>query len=172
LNRRTIGRIGGYVPGRPQSKEPIMAKSIPEGFHNVTPYLNVRGASKTIEFAKKAFGAELVGEPTKRPDGSVMHAQFKIGDSIVMISDATDQHPPVAAMLYIYVADVDATHRRAVVAGGMTMMEPTDQFYGDRSGGVKDPAGVQWWIGTHKEDVSPQELKKRAEAFFKQGKAA
>jgi PhnB protein len=77
-------------------------------------------------------------------------------------------------MLYIYVPNVDAVYQRAVTAGGTSMMEPTDMFYGDRSGGVKDPSGTQWFIGTHKEDVAPQELKKRAEAHLKsqQGKAA
>ena len=147
---------------------------IPDGYRTVTPYLVVRGAAKTIEFAKKAFGAELIGEPMKRPDGTVMHAQIRIGDSLVMISDATAQQPPMPSMLYIYVPNVDAVYQRAVAAGGASLMEPMDMFYGDRSGGVKDPAGTQWFIGTHKEDVAPQELKKRAEAHHKsqQGKAA
>jgi uncharacterized glyoxalase superfamily protein PhnB len=90
-----------------------------------------------------------------------------------MISDANEQHPPMQCMLYIYVPDVDASYQRAVSAGGSSVTEPMDMFYGDRSGGVKDPAGNQWWIGTRKEEVSPQELKKRAEAHFKErGKAA
>ena len=145
---------------------------IPEGFHSVTPYLVVRGAQKTIDFIKQTFSAEMIGNMTKRPDGSVMHATFKIGNSLVMISDATAEHSPMPAMLYVYVPDVDAAFKRAIVAGGTSVMEPTDQFYGDRAGGLKDPTGVSWWIGTHQEDVAPQELKKRAEALFKQGKAA
>ena len=147
---------------------------IPNGYHTVTPYLVVRGAAKTIEFAKKAFGAETVGEAVKRPDGSIMHAQIKIGDSLIMISDASAQHQPTQSMLYIYVPNVDAVHQRAVAAGGTSMMEPMDMFYGDRSGGVKDPSGTQWFIGMHKEDVAPHDLKKRAEAHLKsqQGKAA
>jgi PhnB protein len=147
---------------------------IPNGYHTVTPYLVVRGAAKTIEFAKKAFGAETSGELMKRPDGTIMHGTIKVGDSFIMISDATAQHPPMQAMLYLYVPNVDASYQRAVAAGATSMMEPTDMFYGDRSGGVKDPAGVSWFIGTHKEDVAPAELKKRAEAHLKsqQGKAA
>jgi uncharacterized glyoxalase superfamily protein PhnB len=147
---------------------------VPTGYHTVTPYLVVDGAAKTIDFAKKAFGAEMLGEPVKKPDGKIMHAEFKIGDSRVMISDSTEQHPPMNSMLHLYVPNVDAVYQRAVAAGGTSLMEPMDQFYGDRSGGVKDPSGIQWFIGTHKEDVSPQELKKRAEAHLKtqRGKAA
>jgi len=145
----------------------MAVKPVPDGYHTVTPYLVVRGATRTIEFARKAFGAEMVEEPVKRPDGTIMHAQFKIGDSIVMISDANEQNPPMQTMLYLYVPNVDAVYQRAVAAGGTSLMEPMDQFYGDRSGGVKDPSGNQWFIGTHKEDVSPQELKKRAEAHLK-----
>ena len=152
----------------------MAVKPIPNGYHTVTPYLVVRGAAKTIEFMKKAFGAEALFEPLRRPDGLIMHAEVKIGDSPVMISDATEQHPPMPAMLHLYVPDVDAVFKRAVSAGGTSVMEPMDQFYGDRSGGVKDPAGNHWFIGTHKEDVAPQELKRRAEAHLKaqQGKAA
>ena len=145
----------------------MAVKPVPDGYHTVTPYLVVRGATRTIEFARKAFGAEMMEEPVKRPDGTIMHAQFKIGDSIVMISDGNEQNPPTTTMLYLYVPNVDAVYQRAVAAGGTSLMEPMDQFYGDRSGGVKDPSGNQWFIGTHKEDVSPQELKKRAEAQLK-----
>ena len=151
----------------------MAVKPVPEGYHSVTPYLMVRGAQKTIDFVQKTFGAEVIGGQTKRPDGTLMHATFKIGDSLVMIGDATAEHPPLPAMLYVYVPDVDAAYKRAIAAGGTATVEPMDQFYGDRAGGLKDPAGVHWGIGTHKEDVAPQELKKRAEALFKQqGKAA
>ena len=152
----------------------MATKPIPEGFHTVTPYLVVRGAPKTIAFLEKAFGAVQVFEPMKRPDGTIMHAELKIGDSRVMLSEANEQSPPTQAMNYIYVPNVDATYQRAVAAGGASMMEPMDMFYGDRSGGVKDPAGNRWFVATHKEDVAPAELKKRAEAFAKQqqGRAA
>ena len=145
----------------------MAAKPIPDGYHTVTPYLVVRGAAKTMDFAKKAFGAEVIGEPLKRPDGAIMHAELKIGDSRLMMSDADERHPPMPSMLHLYVPNVDTTYQRAVAAGGTSVMEPMDQFYGDRSGGVKDPAGNHWFIGTHKEDVAPAELRKRAEAHLK-----
>jgi uncharacterized glyoxalase superfamily protein PhnB len=148
-------------------------KPIPDGYHTVTPYLVVKGATRTIEFAKHAFGAELAFEPLQTPDGKVMHAEMKIGDSHVMIGEASEQHPPMAAMLHLYVPNVDAVYQRAVKAGGMSAQEPTDMFYGDRGASVKDPAGVVWYIATHVEDVAPAELKKRAEAHMKaQNRAA
>jgi PhnB protein len=150
----------------------MAVKPVPDGYHTVTPYLVVRGASTTMEFLNKAFGAEPAFEPMKRPDGTIMHADVRIGDSHVMISDATEQHPPMPCMLHLYVPDVDAVYRRAVAAGGTSMMEPADQFYGDRAGSVTDPGGNHWYIATHKEDVAPQELKKRAEAFMAKQKAA
>ena len=146
----------------------MAAKPIPEGHHTVTPYLVVRGAAKTIDFIKNAFGAELAFEPMKRPDGLIMHAELKIGDSRVMIGDASDKHPPTQSTIHLYVPNVDAVYQRAVAAGGVSSMEPMDQFYGDRTGSVKDPAGNTWYIATHKEDVAPAELKKRADAMFKQ----
>ena len=148
-------------------------KPVPDGFHTVTPYLVVEGAEKTIEFLKKAFAAELTHEPTKRPDGNIMHATLRIGNSMIMISEASDRARPTSVMLYLYVPDVDEAYRRATKAGGVSVMEPSDQFYGDRSAGVKDPAGNQWYIGTHIEDVAPDELQRRAADVFKQqGKAA
>jgi len=149
-------------------------KPIPEGHPAVTPYLVVRGAARTIDFLKNAFGAEFAFEPMKRPDGLIMHAELKIGDSIVMISDASERAQPTQCMLHLYVPNVDAVYQRAVQAGGVSTMEVADMFYGDRAGGVKDPAGNSWHIATHKEDVAPAELKKRAEAFYKEqkGKAA
>jgi uncharacterized glyoxalase superfamily protein PhnB len=152
-------------------KESIMAvKPIPDGFHTVTPYLIVRGAAKEIDFLKKAFGAELAFEPMKRPDGLIMHAEVKIGDSRVMLGDASERAQPTQSMLHLYVPNVDAVFQRAVSAGGVSSMEPMDQFYGDRTGSVKDPSGNTWYIATHKEDVAPAELKKRADAMFKQQK--
>ena len=143
-------------------------RHIPDGYHTVTPYLTVRGAPKVIEFLKQAFGAELSHDPIKRPDGSIMHAQVKIGDSLVMIAEESDMAKATSSALYLYVPNVDAVFQQAVKAGGKTVMEPMDMFYGDRSGGVKDPSGNSWFIATHKEDVAPQELAKRAAAFNKQ----
>lgn len=143
-------------------------KPIPDGYHTVTPYLVIRGAEKTIDFARKAFAAELVGEPVKTPQGAIMHAEMKIGDSRIMLADASDQHPPMPSMLHLYVPNVDAVYQRALTAGGNSTMEPTDMFYGDRGAAVKDPAGIAWYIATHTEDIPPQELKKRAEAHMRE----
>ena len=143
-------------------------KPIPEGYHTVTPYVVVDGADKVIHFMKEAFGAQPVFEPRMRPDGKVMHAEFRIGDSVVMISEASERAQATSAMLYLYVPNVDAVYQKALKAGATSLMEPADQFYGDRSGGVRDPAGNRWHIGTHIEDVSPAELKKRAAEFMKQ----
>jgi PhnB protein len=148
-------------------------KPIPDGFHTITPYLIVDGAEKLVGFMKEAFGAQYDHEPAKRPDGSIMHATLKIGDSMLMISDASEHAKASPVMLYLYVPNVDAAYQRALKAGATSVMEPADQFYGDRSGGVKDAAGNQWFFGTHIEDVSPAELQKRVAEFAKkQGKAA
>lgn len=143
-------------------------KPVPEGYHTITPYIVVDGADKVIRFMKEAFGAQPVFEPMMRPDGKIMHAEFKIGDSMVMISDASERARATSDMLYLYVPNVDAVYQKALKAGGTSLMEPADQFYGDRSGGVRDPAGNRWHIGTHIEDVSPAELKKRAAELLKQ----
>jgi PhnB protein len=143
-------------------------KPVPEGYHTVTPYLVVDGAEKVIRFMKEAFGAQPVFDPMMRPDGKVMHAEFKIGDSVVMIADSSERAQATSAMLYLYVPNVDATYQKALQAGAISVSEPADMFYGDRSGGVKDAAGNRWHIGTHVEDVSPAELKKRATEFMKQ----
>jgi uncharacterized glyoxalase superfamily protein PhnB len=167
--RATIVRIGRYPLAHSgnNARKPTMAvKPIPEGHHTVTPYLVVRGADKTIKFLKDAFGAELAFDPLKRPDGGILHAEIKIGDARVMMADAT----AMPSMLYVYVPNVDAVYQRAVKAGGKSMKEPADQFFGDRTASVKDPSGNHWEIGTHIEDLTPAELKKRAEAMFKQQK--
>ena len=139
---------------------------IPKGYHSVTPYLLADGADKLIEFAKKTFGAREV-ERHLRPDGTLMHAQVRIGDSLVMIGEPRAPWKPMPATLYVYLKDVDAAYKRALESGGESVMELTTHFYGDRMGGVKDPFGNIWWIATHVEDVSPEEMKKRTEAFFR-----
>lgn len=133
----------------------------PEGYHSVTPYLVVNGAAKLIDFAKQAFDAqELMRMPG--PNGTIGHAEIRIGDSIVMLADGNAQHPPYQANLMIYLPNVDEVYKRALQAGATSEREPENQFYGDRSGGVKDPTGNRWWISTHVEDVAPQELERRA----------
>lgn len=144
----------------------MAAKPIPEGYHTVTPCLVAEGAGRLIDFLKQAFGAEERFRMA-RPDGGVMHAEVKIGDSMVMLGDANAEWKAVPGVLYLYVEDADAVYQRALDAGATSIMAPVDQFYGDRHGGVKDFAGNLWWIATHKEDVPPDELRRRAEAFMK-----
>ncbi len=154
--------------GEPEERR--MAKPIPDGYYTVNPYLTVRGATKTIDFLKRAFGARLSHEPIKRPDGSIMHAQVLIGDSRIMIAEESEMAPATTAALCLYVPNVDGMYQQAVKADGKTIMEAIDMFYGDRSGGVKGATGNSWFIATHKEDVAPQDLQKRAEVFIKQQK--
>jgi PhnB protein len=137
------------------------AKPIPEGYHTVTPYLIVNGAAELIEFMKRAFDAkEIMRHET--PERGIMHADVQIGDSHVMLGEACPEFGPMPAMIHLYVEDVDAIYRAAVEAGATPLREPADQFYGDRSGGVKDKCGNQWWIATHKEDLSADEIRARA----------
>jgi len=148
----------------------MVVNPVPDGHHTVTPYLTVRDAAKIIDFLKQAFGAKITYEPLKRPDGTIMHAEITIGDSSVMIAEESEMAKATPSSLYLYVPNVDSVYQQAVKAGGETMMEPTDMFYGDRCGGVKDPSGNSWMIATHKEDIAPPEMAKRAEAFFEQQK--
>jgi uncharacterized glyoxalase superfamily protein PhnB len=149
----------------------MAVKAIPEGYHAITPYLVATGASKLVDFLKQAFDAqEIFRMPA--PDGSIMHAEIKIGDAMVMLGEASEQWKPMPCALCLYVQDADAVYRRALQAGATSLMEPTDQFYGDRQGGVKDPSGNTWWIATHKEDVSPEELKRRSEEHMKKQQAS
>jgi PhnB protein len=138
----------------------MAVKPIPEGYRTVTPYLTVHGLPKLIEFVQKAFGATIVNKMS-RPDGVVSHAEFRIGDSMVMAGEASEKWTPRPGTIYLYVANTDAVFKNAVAAGGQVIMEPTDMFYGDRNGGVSDPCGNQWWIGTRIEDVSPEEVQRR-----------
>jgi uncharacterized glyoxalase superfamily protein PhnB len=152
------------VTGQPKRT----VKPIPDGFHAVTNYLTVPGVAKLIEFLQKAFDAGIM-ERMEGPGGAVMHAQVKIGDSMVMMGepDPRGKYQPRPTNLYLYVTDCDAVYRRAIDAGGKSLEEPKDQFYGDRSSGVEDPSGNYWWIATHIEDVSPEELRRRMAAMVK-----
>jgi uncharacterized glyoxalase superfamily protein PhnB len=145
-------------------KKGTSVKHIPAGFGTVTPFLIVTQATMLIEFLIKAFNGELT-YIMKGEDGKVMHATVKIGDSMLMISDATEKMGPTPCMLYLYVDDVDKVYADAMAAKGMSIREPKDEFYGDRSAGVKDPWDNQWWIATHIEDVSDEEMQKRMDAF-------
>jgi uncharacterized glyoxalase superfamily protein PhnB len=145
----------------------MTTKPIPDGYHAVTPVLTVQGAAKLIEFLEQAFDAKETYR-LEGPNGGVMHAQIKIGDSMVMLGEASEQCKPMPATMALYVEDTDAWYRRALKAGATSVREPANQFYGDRSAGVKDFAGNQWWIQTHIEDVPPAEIKKRAEVWMKE----
>jgi len=137
---------------------------IPDGSHTVTPYLVVEGIPKLIEFLKQAFGAQETFRLT-RPDGGVMHAELKIGDSILMMGAPMGEGKAKPCSLYLHVEDVDAVYQRAIQAGGTSVGEPKDQFYGDRTGGVLDPCGNYWGIATHVEDVSHEEMAQRFAAM-------
>ena len=141
-------------------------KPIPDGYHTVTPYLIVEGVAGLIDFLKQAFDA-VETERMPGPDGKVGHGEVRIGDSVVMMGEASGDWKPMPGSIYLYVNDTDATYKRALDAGATSVMEPADQFYGDRNAGVKDASGNMWWIATRKENVSPEELRKRAEARAK-----
>lgn len=136
-------------------------RSIPEGFHSVTPFIMVDNAPKFLEFVKHAFGAEITYE-LRDDNGQVVHCNAKIGDSLIMIADTMGSMKQQTSMLYIYLDDVDAAYKKAIEAKAKPMDEPKDQFYGDRAGAVGDEWGNVWWLGTHIEDVSEEELKKRS----------
>jgi uncharacterized glyoxalase superfamily protein PhnB len=149
-------------------------KPIPEGLHTVTASLVVRDAAKAIEFYKKALGAqERLRMPG--PDGKIMHAELKIGDSVIFISDENPQMGNIKSpqtlggctgSLNVFVPNVDELFRQALAAGGKEAMPVADQFWGDRYGSFIDPFGYSWGIGTHKEDLTPKELGERAQQFF------
>jgi uncharacterized glyoxalase superfamily protein PhnB len=141
----------------------MAVRPIPEGYHTVTPYLIVENAAALIDFMKQAFGAEeRMRMP--QPDGKIGHAEMSIGDSVIMLSDATSEFGTMPAMIHLYVDDTDSVYKTSLAAGAMSVREPADQFYGDRSAGIKDAFGNQWWLATHVEDVPPEEMEKRAAA--------
>lgn len=155
----------------------MAVKAIPEGYHAVTPYLFLKGAAAAIEYYKKAFGAtELSRHPS--PDGTIGHAEIKIGDSVIMLAD---EFPDMKALspktiggtpvlIMVYVDDADTVFKRSLAAGGKELQPMKDAFYGDRSGTLLDPFGHMWTIATHKEDVSPEEMARRMEAEAKKMK--
>jgi len=146
-------------------------RAVPEGMHTVTPHLVVKKGAEAIDFYKKAFGA-IEESRALTPDGRVMHAEIKVGDSIVFLSDefpemgskgpAPSQSP---VFLHVYVENVDDVFNRAVSAGASVRMPLMDAFWGDRYGQIIDPSGHTWVLATHKEDVSPEEMERRSKAF-------
>jgi PhnB protein len=154
----------------------MSTKPIPEGYHTATPPLVVKNAAQAIEFYKKAFGAKEQMR-MQTPDGKIGHAEIRIGDSIIFLADESPNMGMTKSPqtlggctggVMLYVEDVDTTFKQAVDAGGKTFMPVADMFWGDRYGSLIDPYGHAWSIGTHKENVSPQEMEKRAHDFYAQ----
>jgi PhnB protein len=151
------------------------AKPIPDGFEGATPYLCCKDAARAIDFYKKAFGATEVMRMAE-PGGRIGHAEIKIGAALIMLAD---EHPDFGAIspqslggtpvtIHVYVQNVDALVSQAAAAGAKVERPPTDQFYGDRSATLSDPCGHRWMLATHKEDVSPEEMRKRYTAMMQQ----
>jgi PhnB protein len=149
-------------------------KSVPEGYHTIIPYLSIKGAAAAIEFYKKAFGA-TESMRLAQPDGRIGHAELQLGDSRLMLADEfpdMDFRSPLSmggspVHIHMYVDNVDTIVSRAVAAGAKVIRPVQDQFYGDRTGTVADPYGHVWHVATHTEDVSPDEIRKRAAAQHK-----
>lgn len=144
----------------------MSVKPVPDGYHTLTPYLIVQDAEKLIAFAQAAFGA-TEDHRSLRPDGKIMHAQIRVGDSPIMIGEANENWKSMPSGLYFYHENVDELYARALAAGATSVMEPSNQFYGDRMGGVTDPCGNYWWLSTHIEDVTWEEMQRRQEEFSK-----
>ena len=135
-------------------------KPIPENFPRVSPYLIVKDVAETIEFLKYVFDAKE-REKMILLDGTINHAEVSIGDSVIMMGKASENYPPQPAMIYVYVENTDAAYKRALEKEAVSVMEPADQFYGDRNAGAKDSNGISWWMATHVEDVSQEEMQRR-----------
>lgn len=140
-----------------QSKIP----SIPEGYGTVTPWIISRATARLLDFVREAFGAEEIAR-VHNEDGSIGHAEFRIGDSVVMGFDAKPEWPDTPAFLRLYVEDADAVYRQALEAGATSVTEVTHLFWGDRVGRVRDPFGNLWWIQARVEETSPEEMERRA----------
>ena len=173
---RLLSELNAAARTATKGREMMQATTswIREGLHTVNPYLIVNNATELMRYIEQTFGAEQ-REVHRRPDGSIMHAEMRVGESVIELSDASAQYPPMQMALHVYVRDVDAVYKRAVEAGGTSLYEPMDQPYGDRDSGVKDPLGNNWYIGTHKgaghipaglRDVTPYLHVKGAEAMI------
>jgi PhnB protein len=139
----------------------------PEGYQSVIPYLHVNGAVKLIAFMKEAFDAQEIAI-YPRPDGTVGHAAFRIGDSVIELADGGPDWPAMPCALQVYVPDADAANQRALKAGATSLIAPADQFYGDRTASVRDSCGNNWYIATQKEIVSKEEVDLRIAAMSSQ----
>lgn len=133
---------------------------IPDGYSRVSPYLLTENADAVVKFILDTFDAQDRGT-MRGPEGAVMHAEVKIGDTVIMVSDSMPGYPPMRTMVHVYVKDSDATVKKAVANGGVEVGAVETRFYGDRAGEVKDPGGNSWWISTRVEDVSEEEMERR-----------
>lgn len=134
----------------------------PEGFTSVTPFIMVDGAQQVLDFVKRAFDAEEI-HVMRDKEGRIWNAKVKIGDGMLLLGDTMGQ-PSTPSTIYLYVADCDCHYERGLGAGGTSLQEPVDQFYGDRNAGLKDPCGNTWWVATHKEALSREAIEDRARA--------
>jgi PhnB protein len=146
---------------------------VPQGHRTVAPYLSVKDGARALDFYRRAFGATEIYR-LMLPDGRLGHGEIRLGDSVVMLSDEFPEFGTKGPQtlggtpvnIHLYVDDVDAFCKKAVAAGAIERKPVMDQFYGDRSGQLEDPFGHLWWVATHKEDIAPEELQKRAAALF------
>ena len=163
------------MPAEPQRS----VSAIPDHLRTVTPRLVVHDGAAAIDFYREAFGAEEIGERFAGPDGKIIHAEVRIGDSVVMISDESEDGAPArsprsagsvaTAIMATYWEDVDAVWERALAAGAEVLYPLADQFYGDRSGRLRDPFGQQWMLSQRVEELTHEEVERRAASFFEQG---
>ena len=144
----------------------MTVKAIPDGYHTITPYLTVDDLPRLVDFVQAAFGATMK-EAVPDAEGKLRHAEVVIGDSVVMMGQAREGSAARPGALYLYVENTDAAYAAALRAGATSIMEPADQFYGDRNAGVQDPVGNYWWIATHFEDVSSEEMARRGREQMK-----
>jgi len=149
-----------------QKEKTMPADYIPKGYHTVTPYLLVEGATEMIEFLETVFEATPV--MISPHNEKIGHAVLRIGDSMIELADACEEWGKTAAAIHLYVPDVDTTYQKSLAAGAVSLREPANLFYGERGASVKDPFGIQWHIATQTEELSPEELHRRAEEFKQQ----
>ena len=142
----------------------MTAKPIRDGFHAVTPYLFAEDGACLIKFISAAFGGKVTFQKA-RPDGSIIHAEMKVGDSMLMLADASREFRPMPTSIYLYVTDCDAVYKTALSSGGVSIFPIMTLPSGERYGGVKDPCGNIWWVATHLEDVTPEEEERRWKEF-------
>ena len=142
----------------------MTTKPIRDGFHTITPYLFAAGTPRLIEFIRAAFGGEVTFRKD-RPDGAAIHAEMRVGDSMLMLGEAGEQFGAMPSSIYLYVADCDAVFQRALGSGGVSVFPVMTLPSGERYGGVKDPSGNVWWVATHVEDVTPEEEERRWKEF-------